>query len=53
MIKKNKNQPEVPEIIITGYAEEGFKATQEMHLPAVIFKPFDLDQFLSLVREAL
>jgi len=52
-IRKNKNQPEVPEVVITGYAEEGLKATDEIHSPTVIFKPLDLNEFLSIVREAV
>jgi CheY-like chemotaxis protein len=52
-IRKNKNKPEVPEIVITGYAEEGVKATDQMHTPTVIFKPFDLNEFLAIVKAAL
>ena len=51
-IRNNKNQPEIPEILITGYSEEGVKATDGMHPPAVIFKPIDLSEFLTVVKSA-
>ena len=52
-IRKNKNQPDIPEIVITGYAEEGSKASDHMHSSTVIFKPFDLNEFLAIVKAAL
>lgn len=50
-IRKSRSQPEVPEIVITGYAEERLKAQDGMNFPTVIFKPFDLNEFLSIVKE--
>jgi CheY-like chemotaxis protein len=51
-LRSSKNQPAVPEIIITGYAEETLKSAGEGREPAVIFKPIDLNQFLSVVKSA-
>ena len=51
-VRQGRSQPEIPEIIITGYAEEGQKAADGMHAPAVIFKPIDLNEFLSVVKAA-
>jgi len=52
-IREDKNKPDIPEIFITGYAEDDAKSARALNPYAVHFKPFDLNEFLKIVNEAL
>ena len=44
----------IPEILITGYAsEENFKEAQGLKVAAYIYKPFDISEFIAVVRKNL
>lgn len=44
----------VPEVLITGYAsEENFKEAQELKVAGYIYKPFDICEFMDVVRKNL
>ena len=44
----------IPEIIITGYADENkYKSAVEMKVAAYIFKPFDTKEFLDTIKRTL
>ena len=44
----------VPEILITGFAsEESFKEAQELKVADYIYKPFDVHEFMQVVRKNL
>ncbi|HDZ76900.1 MAG TPA: response regulator [Candidatus Omnitrophica bacterium] len=43
-----------PEILITGYAsDESLKQAEELNVADYIYKPFDITEFLNLVRKNL
>lgn len=44
----------VPEVLITGYAsEENFKEAQELKVAGYLYKPFDIHDFIEVVRKNL
>ena len=48
------NKPAVPEILITGYAdEEKYKEALELKVSGYIYKPFDTQDFLNAIKENL
>ncbi len=50
-ILKEKQTAAIPEIIITGYAEEELaREIEELGVADYIYKPFDLNQLLSSVK---
>jgi len=51
---KQKGKKPVPEILITGYsAEESVKQAQELKVADFIYKPFDINEFLEIVKKNL
>lgn len=53
-ISQNKYKTKIPEIIITGYADEGFhNEAIKMQISDYIFKPFDIDEFIEAVQRRL
>ncbi len=53
-ILKQKNRPLVPEICITGYAEQELnKRAEELSVAGFLYKPFDLRDFLTCVNKHL
>lgn len=51
---KQKGGKLIPEILITGYAsEENLKKAQEMAVADYIYKPFDIKDFLSVIKRNL
>ena len=51
---KERNVNNVPAIFITGYADEKLEMeARSLHPKAYIHKPFDLEDFLKRVKEAL
>ena len=51
---KNSNQRDIPEILITGYADEdATKAAESLKVREYIYKPFDLRDFLACVKRTL
>ena len=52
-LKQGKKEP-IPEILITGYAsEESFKRAQELKVADYIYKPFDIVDFLNIIKKYL
>lgn len=49
---KDKAKPDIPVIIITGYADSDARIKAKK-FGEVIFKPFDMKEFLSVVAKAL
>jgi len=48
------NKPVVPEILITGYADEQrYKEALELKVSGYIYKPFDTQDFLDAIKENL
>ena len=51
---KKTNQELIPEILITGYADEDTtKAAEALKVQEYIYKPFDLRDFLACVKRTL
>lgn len=51
---KTSNQKPVPEILITGYADEkNTKEAEALKVREYIYKPFDIRDFLACVKNAL
>ncbi|MBN3039684.1 MAG: response regulator [Candidatus Omnitrophica bacterium] len=54
VIRENRQEagkPLIPEIIITGYAdEEKYKSAVDLKVAAYIYKPFDTEEFLEAIR---
>jgi len=51
---KEKNQEPVPEIVITGYAEDQTnKEIEALKVAEYIYKPFDVRDFLTSIRKHL
>ena len=51
---RSQNKKEIPpEILITGYAKEYQEEMKKAKPHAVVFKPFDLREFIQVVRQAL
>lgn len=52
LLSEQKNL--IPEILITGYAEESFnKQIEELNVAEYMYKPFDLRDFLASVKKNL
>ncbi len=49
---KQKNKPTIPVVFITGYAE-GDLPIRAQQLGKVIYKPFDMQDFLKTIRSAI
>ena len=50
--RKTKGKPLIPEICITGYAEDEVnKKAEELKVADYIYKPFDLRSFLDCVKK--
>lgn len=52
-MRYEQNKPGIPEIFITGYAEDYAEKAGLLKPHALIFKPFDLKEFVSIVKSAL
>ena len=51
---KQNGKKTIPEILITGYSsEESLKQAQELKVADYIYKPFDIKQFLEVVKKNL
>ena len=51
---KQNGKKTIPEILITGYAsDETFKQAQDLNVVEYIYKPFDIKDFLGVVRRNL
>lgn len=51
---KREGKKPVPEILITGYAsDESFKRAQELKVADYIYKPFDITDFVKVVKKNL
>lgn len=49
-----QNKPKLPEIIITGYADEGkYNQALDLKVAHYIYKPFDVDDILEAVNKVL
>lgn len=49
---KQTNKKSVPEVLITGYAsDKSYKEAQELKVADYIYKPFDIKNFLSVIRK--
>ncbi|MFH2138345.1 MAG: response regulator [Candidatus Omnitrophota bacterium] len=49
---KQQNKPAVPEVLITGYAdEEKYKNAINLKVADYIYKPFDTSEFLEIVQK--
>lgn len=47
-------KPSVPEILITGYADkEAFEEAQKLKVADYIYKPFNINEFLDVVKKNL
>ena len=52
-LQQNNKKP-VPEIVITGFAnEESYKQAVQLKVKDYIFKPFDLKQFIDIIKKNL
>ena len=50
----SKGKPQIPEICITGYADNDLnRQAQELGVSDYLYKPFDLNEFLSCVKRNL
>lgn len=53
-IQKESGKPPIPEILITGYADqEKYKNALKLGVTDYIFKPFDTQQFLEAIKRNL
>lgn len=53
ILKNNKKQT-IPEILITGYADDELtKAAEALNVAEYIYKPFDLKAFLNCIKDNL
>ena len=49
---KQEGKPSVPELLITGYADEQrYKSAVELKVADYIYKPFDKEEFLEAVKK--
>ena len=49
---KQEGRPSVPELLITGYADEQrYKSAVELKVADYIYKPFDKEEFLEAVKK--
>lgn len=52
-LKRGGKKP-IPEILITGYAsDESFRQAQELKVADYIYKPFDITEFVKVVKKNL
>ena len=52
-LRAKQQRSDIPEIFITGYSEDYKEKAGELKPHALIFKPFNLNEFLSVVKSAL
>ena len=52
-IRLQNNKPLVPEVIITGYAQEYESAAGELKVAGFLYKPFHPGEFLDVIVKAL
>ncbi|MCX5715492.1 MAG: response regulator [Candidatus Omnitrophica bacterium] len=51
---QQKNKKPIPEILITGYSsDETFKQVQKLKVADYLYKPFDIHDFLAIVKKNL
>jgi len=51
---KKENKPIIPEILITGYAdEEKYKSAIDLKVAGYLYKPFDTEDLLEAIENAL
>jgi CheY-like chemotaxis protein len=51
---KGGGKKPIPEILITGYAsDESFKQAQDLKVADYIYKPFDINEFVKVVKKNL
>ena len=51
---KQSNKKPIPEILITGYADEDkYKSALDLKVADYIFKPFDIKEFVEVVKRNL
>ena len=53
-IRLQLGKPQIPEVVITGYADEDkYKAAVELKVSAYLYKPFDTQEFLDIIKNTL
>jgi CheY-like chemotaxis protein len=53
-IRSQSGKPQIPEIVITGYADEDkYKSAVELKVSAYLYKPFDTSEFLAIINKTL
>lgn len=53
-INQERNQKSIPEILITGYADENvYLRALKLKVTEYLYKPFDMDQFLQTVEKQI
>lgn len=52
-IRSERGKQGIPEIFVTGYAKDYQGEVNQLSPHAIIHKPFDLQEFLKVVQEAL
>ena len=51
---KKENKPIIPEILITGYAdEEKYKSAIDLKVAGYLYKPFDTEDLMEAIEKAL
>ena len=49
---KEKNRPQPPEVVITGYADlDKYQAAMDLEVADYLYKPFDTQDFLKIVKK--
>lgn len=53
-IRSQQSKPQIPEVVITGYAdEEKYKSAVDLKVSAYLYKPFDTSEFLAIIKNNL
>lgn len=52
-IRQQQGKSQIPEILITGYAEDYAEEMTKLKPHAIIHKPFDLDEFIKVISSKI
>ena len=52
-VRREQGKSQVPEIFITGYAQDYEEEARKLHPHAIIHKPFNLQEFIDVVNSAI
>ena len=53
-IRSQSGKPQIPEIVVTGYADEGkYQDAVDLKVSGFLYKPFDTKELLALIKTTL